>query len=250
MRTLLAIVISATIFWSAYWAIGAQRTKAETNAWLVDKNNSGVDIRVEDVSLWGFPNRFDVTLSPISIEVMDWGFAWRAAFLQILRLSYEKDHSVFVFPEYHHLKIAENDVEITSDQMRASSVFLKEKTHRIVLEAKELHLRGTNFDVRFENAQLALLLSTDQNKLRLTLLSGNTASFGGPQRLSLSAEFASDQLLIDQDLTIFDVRSLRFYNISLQLEDKIMFQTSDTLGFADLFAEPVLLQAMQSVKMK
>jgi hypothetical protein len=119
-----------------------------------------------------------------------------------------------------------------------------------VLEAKDLHLRGTNFDVRFENAQLALLLSTDQNKLRLTLLSGNTASFGGPQRLSLSAEFASDQLLIDQDLTIFDVRSLRFYNISLQLEDKIMFQTSDTLGFADLFAEPVLLQAMQSVKMK
>ncbi|MGA0281475.1 MAG: hypothetical protein ACO3K9_07280, partial [Paracoccaceae bacterium] len=125
-----------------------------------------------------------------------------------------------------------------------------EKAHRIVLEAKDLHLRGTNFDVRFENAQLALLLSTDQNKLRLTLLSGNTASFGGPQRLSLSAEFASDQLLIDQDLTIFDVRSLRFYNISLQLEDKIMFQTSDTLGFADLFAEPVLLQAMQSVKMK
>ena len=41
MRTLLAIVISATIFWSAYWAIGAQRTKAGTNAWLVDKNNLG-----------------------------------------------------------------------------------------------------------------------------------------------------------------------------------------------------------------
>ena len=101
----------------------------------------------------------------------------------------------------------------------------------IVLEAKDLHLGGTNFDVRFENAQLALLLSTDQNKLRLTLLSGNTHPLVDLKIVTFNG--ASDQLLIDQDLALFDVSSLQFYNIDLQLEDKIMFQTGETLGFAD-----------------
>ena len=247
MRTLLMIIISATLFWSAYWTIGAQRTKAGINTWLTEKNDTRFDIYVGDMSISGFPNRFDVTMTPLRIEVNEWGFAWRGDFLQILRLSYNKDHEIFIFPERQELKLDDIDVKISSDRMLASSILRRDGTRRIVLEAQNLSVKSEKVNLRFGNTQLAFLLSRDGSKLRLSLTSKDAQSMGGPDSLLLSANLFAKRTLVDEDLALFDVRALLFNAIRLQMEDKIIFRGREFLTFAELLAVPEMLKALAKI---
>ena len=249
MRALLVVIISATLVWSAYWAIGAQRTKARVNTWLTEKNDAGFDIHLEDVSLWGFPNRFDITMAPLRIIADEWGFAWRGAFLQILRLSYDGDHAIFIFPERHELTVADRDVKISSDRMRASSVSLRNGSRRFVLEAENLIVKNEKLDLRFGNAQLAFLLNTDQSKLRLSLTSEDSQSQDRPDSLLLLANLSSERALADEDLALFDVKALLFDGIELRLEEKTIYKDRKSLTFAELLALPEMRKALGKITM-
>ena len=250
MRTLLVIIFSATLIWSAYWTLGAQRTKAGVNTWLNEKNDAGFDIHVADISLWGFPNRFDVTMTPVWIEADQWGFAWRGAFLQILRLSYDRDHAIFVFPERHELKLDDRDITIFSDRMRASSVSLGGGNRRFVLEAQNLSIQSKNLNYRFGNAQLAFLFSSDQSKLRLNITTEDDQSFYVPSSLLLSANLSSERGFVDEELALFDVRSLLFNTVELRLENKIIHQDPNSLTFSKLLAVPEVFKALDKIKTK
>ena len=250
MRALLVIIFSATLIWSAYWTIGAQRTKAGFNTWLTEKNDAEFYIRVEDISLRGFPNRFDVTMNPIWIEAGQWGFSWRGAFLQILRLSYDRDHTIFVFPERHELKLDDRDITIFSDRMRGSSVSLEGGDRRLVLEAQNLSLQSENLNYRFGIAQLAFLISKDQSKLQLNITTEDAQSLYGPNRLLLSANLSSERGLAGEELALFDVRSLMFDSVELRLQDKIIHQDPNLLTFSKLLSSPEILNALDKIKMK
>ena len=250
MRSLLVIIFSATLIWSAYWTIGAQRTKAGLNTWLTEKNDAGFDIHIEDISLWGFPNRFDVTMTPVWIEADQWGFSWRGAFLQILRLSYDRDHTIFVFPERHELKLDNRDVTIFSDRMRASSVSFGSGNHRFVLEAQNLSVQSENLNYRFGNAQLAFLISKYQSELRLNITTEDAQSLYGPNSLLLSANLSSERGFVAEDLALFDVRSLLFDAIELHLEDKVIHRDPNFLTFSQLLAVPEILKALDKIKTK
>ena len=250
MRTLLVIISSTTLIWSAYWTIGAQRTKAGVNRWLVEKNATGFDIHVEEISLWGFPNRFDVTMIPVWIEADQWGFSWRGPFLQVLRLSYERDHTIFIFPERHELRLDGRDITIFSDHMRASSVSFGGGNRRFVLEAQNLSVQSENLHYHFENAQLAFLFSTDQSKLRLNITTEGAQSLYGPNSLLLSANLSSKRGFLDEDLALFDVKSLLFDAVELRLEDKTIYQDPNPLTFSKLLAVPEILKALVKVKTK
>ena len=250
MRTLLVIVSSTTLIWSAYWTIGAQRTKAQVDTWRTEKNDEGFDIHVEEISLWGFPNRFDVTITPVWIKADQWGFAWRGAFLQILRLSYDRDHTIFVFPERHELKLDGRDITIFSDRMRASSVSLGGGNRRFILEAQNLSVQSENLNYRFGNAQLAFLLSKDQSKLRLNITAEDAQSLYGPNSLLLSANLSSERGFVDEDLALFDVRSLLFDAVVLRLEEKTIHQDPNSLTFSKLLSMPEILKALDKIKTK
>ena len=250
MRALLVIIFSATLIWSAYWTIGAQSTKAGIYRWLTEKNEAGFDIHVEDISLWGFPNRFDVTITPVWIEVDQWGFAWRGAFLQILRLSYDKDHTIFVFPKRHELKLYDRDITIFSDRMRASSVSLGGGNRRFVLEAQNLNVQSKNLNYRFGNVQLAFLLSKDQSKMRLNITTEDAQPLYRPNSLLLLANLSSKRGLVDEDLALFDLRSLLFDSVELRLEEKEIHQDPNLLTFSKLLALPEILKALDKIKMR
>ena len=250
MRALLVIIFSATLIWSAYWTIGAQSTKAGVNTWLTEKNEAGFDIHVEDISLWGFPNRFDVTITPVWIKADQWGFAWRGAFLQILRLSYDNDHTIFVFPERHELKLDERDITIFSDRMRASSVSLGGGNRRFVLEAQNLKVQSENMNYRFENVQLAFLLSKGQSKMRLNITTKDAQPLYRPNSLLLLANLSSKRGLVDEDLALFDFRSLLFDSVELRLEEKEIHQDPNLLTFSKLIALPEILKALDKIKMR
>ena len=247
MRTLLVIIILAALVWSAYWAIGAQRAKAGVKTWLTEKNDAGFDIHVEDVSIWGFPNRFDITMAPLRIQEDEWGFAWRGAFFQILRLSYDSDHAIFIFPERHELKLDDIDFKISSDRMRASSVKLEDGSHRFVLEAENLSLKNEKQDLRFVNAQLAFLLRKDQSKLQLRLMSEDTQSPGKPDSLLLLAVFSSDRALADEDLAFFDVKALSFKEIKLILNERTIYKGLISLTFAELLDMKEMRKALDEI---
>lgn len=122
MRLLLTLVIAAALGWSAYWYIAATSMQSGLNTWLEARRTEGWVAEVSDISIAGFPNRVDTSLSGLELADPGTGLAWQASLVQILALSYRPNHVIMAFPPEQRFASPYDKFEITSDDMRASLV--------------------------------------------------------------------------------------------------------------------------------
>ena len=74
MRTLFALILGAAVSWSVFWLWGALSYKADLYEWISDRQNDGWRIEIDDIVLFGYPNRFDITLENPHISSKDVDF--------------------------------------------------------------------------------------------------------------------------------------------------------------------------------
>ena len=102
MRRMLSLLILAVLIWSAFWVWGAQKNKTRLTKWILEQRAQGWVMEFETLDQLGYPNRFDITLSNPSIRTSEGAIAWQGAFLQDLRLSYNPNHAIILFPPTHN----------------------------------------------------------------------------------------------------------------------------------------------------
>jgi hypothetical protein len=127
IRKLIWIVAIAGLAWAGYWFVGSSASKSATEAWLEDRRTEGWQVEYSDLSVRGFPNRFDTTLTDLQLTDPETGVSWSAPFFQLFALSYKPNHIIAVWPDTQTIATPFQKIDITSSKMTASLV-VKAKT--------------------------------------------------------------------------------------------------------------------------
>ncbi len=115
MRALLWMTGVLAVLWGGYWVVGSRTALSGAKAWL---DSSGVVY--QDVSVAGFPNRFDVTMTGISATDTASGLGWRAPFLQVFAMGWKPWHLIAALPNNQDITYLDHKVSVGSTRMMGS----------------------------------------------------------------------------------------------------------------------------------
>lgn len=118
-RALMTLSLAAGVAYGGYWAVGSAAVESSVNSALERMRASG-QADYSEVSLAGFPSRFDLTISDPALRTSDGIAEWRAPFLQLLALSYRPNHLIVVWPHEQDVTIGPETISVTSEDMRAN----------------------------------------------------------------------------------------------------------------------------------
>ena len=111
MRLLLIITSLLALIWSSYWIVFSVKLKSDVSDFIESHNSDHLLVDYSDLSIKGFPNRFDITLNKLYIRNNDLSVTWLLPYFQILSLSYKPNHLILVFPNTQTLENGNNKVK-------------------------------------------------------------------------------------------------------------------------------------------
>lgn len=120
MRILLAVIVITALGWSGYWFIGQKGLSRGFEIWFEARRAEGWVAETSDVTIQGFPNRFDTSFHNVTLADPETGLAWEADFFQILALSYQPNHVIAVWPDSQLIATPQDKFRVESRDMRAS----------------------------------------------------------------------------------------------------------------------------------
>jgi hypothetical protein len=123
VRMFFGLLIIITIGWSAYWWVGSTAQQTGLTAWLDDRRAAGWVADYDDLSVKGYPSRFDTSITNLNLADPKSGWAWNTPFLQVLMLSYQPNHVIAVLPPEHVVSTPTERINVKSDVIRASIKF-------------------------------------------------------------------------------------------------------------------------------
>lgn len=122
MRVILWLVAALAVLWCGYWFLAARTLRTETLTALAAMKAEG-RADYSDVSLGGFPARFELTVTDPAFRDPDRGLAWRAPRATVHALAYDPSRIIAVLPSDQVLEIAGQAIALTTTDMRASAAF-------------------------------------------------------------------------------------------------------------------------------
>lgn len=140
MRRLFFIVLAAAFIWSGYWWVGQSAKTAAIEGWMAAQRQQGWVAEADEIRVQGFPNRFDTTLTDVTLADPRTRVTWQAPFFQILALSYAPNHIIAAWPQSQTVSGPFGQVQVDSRVMRAS-VRLRASTS-LALEEARIELSG------------------------------------------------------------------------------------------------------------
>lgn len=123
MRALLAIIILAALGWSGFWLFQSTMRDRALSQWLAARQAEGWIAEAADISVAGFPNRVDTTITDLRLADPDAGWRWDADALQILSLTYAPHRMIAVLPGEQTFTTALQTIMSRSDKLRGSVAF-------------------------------------------------------------------------------------------------------------------------------
>ena len=138
MRKLILIIIILSGLWGGYWVIGSTALETGAHNFLKTKHNASAPVSVaySDLSVRGFPNRFDTRLTDLDLVDHQNNIRWQAPFLQIYALSYKPYHVIAALPHAQRLEFQGQNLQINSDEIKGSIVFDPKPIMQKALEIK------------------------------------------------------------------------------------------------------------------
>lgn len=157
-KILVIAILVAFLVWCLWWWGAAAAQRAAWAAWFEDRLAAGWVAEHESLSVRGFPNRLDTTITDIELADPQSGWSWRAPFFQILMVAYTPNHIIAVWPNEQSVATPVETVAVTSDVMRGSAVFVPDTRlglDRFRAEISALRLAGEGWETTLERANLA-----------------------------------------------------------------------------------------------
>jgi hypothetical protein len=124
MRLLLGFATTIALLWSGYWYVGSSAKENVITNWISDRKSDGWTFQMADLSVRGFPNRFDTTLTDFTIATPDSRFSWAAPFFQVFALSYKPNHIIAAWSNTQSFVLEGRKFALTSDALKASALLV------------------------------------------------------------------------------------------------------------------------------
>ena len=152
-RFLIVVALVASLGWSIWWLIVSSAQETGLKAWLAGREDAGWVAQYSELSVAGFPNRVDTSLTDLELADPTSGWAWSAPMFQILSLSYQPNHVIAVWPQTQKVSTPNTMLDITSERMRGSLVF--EADTDLALSRLRMELLDTRFEGQSRSSALA-----------------------------------------------------------------------------------------------
>jgi hypothetical protein len=122
MRALFWVLLLGSLLWGSYWFIGSRAMEQGAETWFQGQRDRGLVAEYADLTVRGFPNRFDLTVDAPRLDDPQTGYGWTAPFVQVLSLSYKPWHVIAALPNEQTVQTPDGPVSITSGKLQASLV--------------------------------------------------------------------------------------------------------------------------------
>lgn len=145
MRGLLGITVLLAALWAGWWAVGARGAKGAAEAWFAAQAGRGITASYEDLTVLGFPNRFDLTVTAPSLADPATGLGWTAPFAQIFAMSWKPWHLIAALPGGQVFSTPDQKVTLNGDRMMASFLMVPGTDlafSELVVQGDNLHILG------------------------------------------------------------------------------------------------------------
>lgn len=118
MRGLLWVTVILAVLWGGWWVVGSRGVKAAAEGWLAEHG------RYEDLTVAGFPNRFDLTVMGVDLSDPASGIGWRAPFAQVFAMTWKPWHLIAALPGGQVFTLPQGDVTLDGTGMLGSVLFV------------------------------------------------------------------------------------------------------------------------------
>ena len=138
MRAVLWAVVAAGLAWAGYWVVGSRAIASGVTDWFATAPANGIDATTTDISVAGFPNRFDLTLTDLHLGDALSGISVNLPFAQVFTMTWKPWHLIAVLPHEAAITVPGQTIALTTTDLRGS-LSLHPGTdlalNRIVIEA-------------------------------------------------------------------------------------------------------------------
>ena len=126
MRKLISLIVVMAGLWGGYWFVGSSQLEKGFKDYLAKELGPDDPIRLSysDLTVQGFPNRFDTRITDVDLTNTIKGIRWQAPFFQIYALSYKPYHIIAALAPQQVVTLPKQEFTIKSEMIRGSVVFL------------------------------------------------------------------------------------------------------------------------------
>ena len=124
MKRLIIVALVLVGLWCGWWVVASVGLKRGIEAWLDDRRADGWVAEASDVSVGGFPYRFDTRFRDLSLADPDTGLAWSLPVFDLTALAYQPAHVIAFWPDSQTFRTPDERLEITSDTFEGSVVLV------------------------------------------------------------------------------------------------------------------------------
>ena len=251
MRALLWIALAATAAWTGYWWVGATTIENRVSAWIAAQPDD--QISAAAVEVHGIPNRFDLSLTDLTLRSPDLPLRWQTPFAQVFAMTWKPWHLIAALPTGQKITYQDQNLTLNSSQMIGdvmlhpdSSLTLRE----VVTQSRDLQLIS---DAGWQISAASLLASlredpTAAHRYRLGLRLTDAITAANPSLTAAGLPAKIDELYLDAHVSLtaaldrnaaqnqprpseVDLDALRLTWGDLHLAAKGLL-TADAMGFA------------------
>lgn len=121
LRILTIVIFLAAAAWAGWWIVGSRLIDRGVAAGIDSARADGWQIALDDLSVSGFPNRFDTRATNVDLATPDrlWGVA--LPFVQAFALSYRPNHLIVVPAPEAKVTTPFGPASVTAGDLRASA---------------------------------------------------------------------------------------------------------------------------------
>lgn len=120
MRALIWMTTVLAVVWGGYWGVGSRMVKSAAETWFQDQAAAGKVASHQGLTVAGFPNRFDLTVTDVTLGDPMAGLTWKAPFAQVFAMTWKPWHIIAALPHEQTLSLPGETLALTSTKMRGS----------------------------------------------------------------------------------------------------------------------------------
>lgn len=120
MRGLLWVTLVLAALWGGWWVVGSRGVYAGAEGFFAAQAARGIEAGHDGISVSGFPNRFDLTVTAPHLADRARGIGWRAPFVQIFAMTWKPWHLIAAVPGGQVFTGPLGDVTLDGERMMGS----------------------------------------------------------------------------------------------------------------------------------
>ncbi len=144
VRFLLWAVLGLGLCWAGYWFAGSRAVEQAALKWFADQKAAGMVAENDGISVAGFADRFDLTVTNPHLADPVTGWGWSAPFAQVFAMTWKPWHLIAALPHSQVIEVpGAEKVTVASTRLMASLLMQPSMAlgfERAVIEGENLAL--------------------------------------------------------------------------------------------------------------